>query len=618
MSAVTPDPAATEPTPDPVALLQERAGRVRTDMGGAAKVERIHERGRRTVREHIEGFCDLAAPSRRSARSPARPTRRPADTPGDGKIGGHATFGGGRPVTVFGDDVTVRRGSSSLVGSRKIERLDRQALTAGNPIVHFGQTGGARIPDTLGTEGFVEVTPKRSHSLRRRRVPLCTIIVGDSFGGSSFLSAYSDFVVQVRGTCLAVTSPRVFEVATGEVISFEDLGGVDVHARITGQIDQFADDRRRGLRAGPALPRLPAAQRLDAARAGGRWRRSAWSPTPSSTGWCPRAAGGATTCARCSRRLVDGGEFLELRPLMGRSLISCLARIDGWPVGIVASQPLQQAGVLGPDACDKATKLIVLCDAFDLPLVFLQDVPGFLVGRQVEHAKILHKAILFQQALHLAEVPKLTVVLRKAFGLAYFSLAGNDQGADLVCAWPGAEIGFMDPDVGASVLYGTPLQHLDRRSDWPSCAAGRRPARRHRPLRRRRGDEDRRDHRPRRHPPCWPATWAASPGDRSSPVPSGRCATGPRGGAASSTSAAPTTAAGTADHGGHGDDRRRRAAHVDGRLGGAVDPAAGRRGQADQGQQVGQVRRRQDHSPGRRATRSTSPSAPRAGPTPRA
>jgi methylmalonyl-CoA decarboxylase subunit alpha len=123
---------------------------------------------------------------------------------------------------------------------------------------------------------------------------------------------------------------------------------------------------------------------------------------------------------------------------------------------------VQQAGVLGPEACDKATKLIVLCDAFGLPLLFLQDVPGFLVGRQVEHAKILHKAILCQQALHLAEVPKLTVVLRKAFGLAYFALAGNDQGADLVCAWPGAEIGFMDPDVGASVLYGTALQHLDR------------------------------------------------------------------------------------------------------------------------------------------------------------
>ena len=201
------------------------------------------------------------------------------------------------------------------------------------------------------------------------------------------------------------------------------------------------------------------------------------------------------------RRLVDGGEFLELRPLIGRSLITCLARLDGWPVGILASQPLQQAGVLGPEACDKATKLIVLCDAFGLPLVFLQDVPGFLVGRQVEHARMLHKAILFQQALHLAEVPKLTVVLRKAFGLAYFALAGNDQGADLVCTWPGAEIGFMDPDVGASVLYGTAAAApRPGGATGRAAPAGRHPARCHRPLRRSRGDEDRRGHRPRRHP----------------------------------------------------------------------------------------------------------------------
>jgi acetyl-CoA carboxylase carboxyltransferase component len=442
--------------------FRERRERIRRELGGADKVARIHERGRRTIREHIEGFCDPG--SFEEVGTFARSANPPdaGDTPGDGKIGGHATFGGGRPVTVFGDDVTVRRGSSSIVGSRKVERLTEQALVAGNPIVHFGQTGGARIPDTLGTEGFVSVTPRREPSLRRRRVPLATIVVGDSFGGSSFLSAHSDFVVQVRGTCMAVTSPRVFEVATGEVISFEELGGVDVHARITGQIDQFAetDDGayelvRRFLGYLPPNAWTPPTP-LDADSAAVR------RPDPELYRLVPESRRRGYDMRRVLGRLCDGGEFLELRPLMGRSLICCLARIDGRAVGIVASQPMQQAGVLGPDACDKATKLIVLCDAFNLPLVFLQDVPGFLVGKQVEHAKILHKAILFQQALHLAEVPKLTVVLRKAFGLAYFSLAGNDQGADLVCAWPGAEIGFMDPDVGASVLYGTQLQHLDR------------------------------------------------------------------------------------------------------------------------------------------------------------
>lgn len=452
-------PAAAAGLPAAVGAFRDRRDKVRHELGGLDKVERVHAGGRRTIREHLDAFLD---PGSFDEVGTFSRSANPLDvdvTPGDGKIGGHGTIGG-RPVTVYGDDVTVRRGSSSVVGSRKIERLTEQALRAGNPIVHFGQTGGARIPDTLGTEGFLQVTPKRSPSLRRRRVPLCTIVAGDSFGGSSFISAHSDFVVQVRGTCLAVTSPRVVEVATGEDISFEDLGGVDVHSRVTGQIDQAAetDDEAYDL-VRRFLAYLPPNAWTPPERSGDGGPLSA---DPELYRIVPEARRRGYDMRRVLARLVDDGQFLELRPLMGRSLICCFARIDGWPVGIVASQPIQQAGVLGPDACDKAAKLIVLCDAFNLPLVFLQDVPGFLVGKQVEHARLLHKAIMFQQALHLAEVPKLTVVLRKAFGLAYFSLAGSDQGTDVVLAWPGAEIGFMDPDVGASVLYGTGLGHLER------------------------------------------------------------------------------------------------------------------------------------------------------------
>jgi acetyl-CoA carboxylase carboxyltransferase component len=446
-------------TTDPISEFRQRRDRIRADMGGADKMARIHAQGRRTIREHIAAFLDSGSFEEVGTFARSANPADVAETPGDGKIGGHGTIDG-RPVTVFGDDVTVRRGSSSVIGSRKIERLMEHAIQAGNPLVHFGQTGGARIPDTLGSEGFVEVQPKRSNSRRRRRVPMVTAIVGESFGGSSFLSAHSDFVVQVRGTCLAVTSPRVVEVATGEDVSFEALGGVDVHARMTGQIDQVAetDDDAYAI-VKRFLSYLPSNIWTPAPRMGGG---RPLEPDGELTRLVPQSRRRAYDMRRVVARLVDDGEFLEIRPLMGRSLIAALARVDGWPVGIIASQPLHQAGVLGPDACDKATRLICLCDAFGLPLIFLQDVPGFLVGRQVEHARLLHKAILFQQAVHLAEVPKLTVVLRKAFGLAYFSLGGNDQGADLVCAWPGAEIGFMDPDVGASVLYGTQLQHLER------------------------------------------------------------------------------------------------------------------------------------------------------------
>jgi len=417
----------------------------------------MHARGERTIRDHIEGFLDPGTFDEVGTFSRSDNPQDKASTPGDGKIGGHGAVDG-RAVTLWGDDITVKRGSSSLVGSRKVSRLIDHAFRAGNPIVHFGQTGGARIPDTLGTEGFVSVTPGGMLPIRQRRVPMATAIVGQSFGGSSFYSAHSDFVVQVRGSCLAVTSPRVVEVATGEQISFEELGGVDVHAKVTGQIDAIAetDDEAYELirqflsylpqNISEPAPRLASPGPIE--------------PDPALYDLVPESRRRAYDMRRVLTRLVDGGEFLELRPLMGRSVVGAFARIGGHAVAVIASNPMFQAGVLGPDSIDKMTRLVLIADSFGLPIIVLQDVPGFMVGRAVEHHKLLHKAITAQQALRLAGVPKISVVFRKAFGLAYYAMGGNDQGFDLVLTWPGAEIGFMDPDVGANVLYGGELADL--------------------------------------------------------------------------------------------------------------------------------------------------------------
>ena len=443
--------------PAVVADLRDRREAIRRDLGGAERVARLHGRGERTIRDHIERFCD---PGSFVEVGTFSRSINPADretTPGDGKIGGHATANG-RPVTVWGDDITVKRGSSSIVGSRKLHRLVETAFSAGNPIVHFGQTGGARIPDTLGTEGFVEVTPGGLLPVRQRRVPMVTAIVGPSFGGSSFYSAHSDFVIQVRGTSMAVTSPRVVEVATGEQVGFEELGGVDVHLRVTGQIDQVAenDDEAYELihrflsylpqNINEPPPRLPFDQPIVS--------------DPELYQMVPESRRRAYDMRRVLSRLVDGGDFLELRPLMGRSVVCALARVAGHPVGVIASNPMFQAGVLGPDAIQKLTRLVLLCDSYSLPIVTLQDVPGFMVGTHVEHDRLLHRAIAAQQCLLLSGVPKITIVFRKAFGLAFYALGGPDQGFDSILAWPGSEIGFMDPDVGANVLYGTELSAL--------------------------------------------------------------------------------------------------------------------------------------------------------------
>jgi acetyl-CoA carboxylase carboxyltransferase component len=444
--------------PDVVAEFHQRRDRIRSEMGGTARIERLHERGERTIREHLDALLDPGSFDEVGTFVRSLRPEDHADTPGDGKVGGHGTVDG-RPVTVAGDDITVKRGSSSPMGSRRLGRLFAHAETCGHPIVYFGSTGGARIPDSLGSAGFAQVAVDVDLFRRRRRVPFITVIVGDSFGGSSFVSAASDLVIQVRGTCLAVTSPLVAKIATGEDLTNDELGGVDVHARRTGQIDLIAEDFdeayalvRRALALLPANARERSARTPDGERA-------PLAPDPELGAVVPRRRSRAYDVHKVLARVLDSDErdtttFLEVGAGFGRGLVCGLGRLDGHAVALVASQPKFFAGALDPAACEKAVKLLCLADAFDLPILFFQDVPGFFVGKQVEHDGMLKHAIRLQTALALSEAPKMTMLLRKAYGLAYFSLGGNDSGVDTVYAWPTAEISFMDPLVAANVVSG--------------------------------------------------------------------------------------------------------------------------------------------------------------------
>ena len=451
-------PASTTEHADPVAELDARRRRIREEMGGRRRIDGIHERGGRTIREHIAAILDDGSFEEVGTFSASERPEDRDSTPGDGKIGGFGTIGG-RRVVIAGDDRTVKRGSSSPTGSRKLRRLVELAMRAGVPYVYLGETGGARIPDVLGSEGFGKLPASPYLGRRGREIPVVTMIVGDSFGGSSFVSALSDFRLQVRGTCLAVTSPRVVEVATGEEVGLEELGGADVHARVTGQVDDVVDTYEDGYR--------KLVEFLDLV-----W----WRPRGEAADPRPRREGsllGDVVPLRRTRaydvldvlsRVADDLEegWLELRPGYGRSLVTGLCRIEGQTTGVIASQPKFEAGVLTPATCEKAVNLLVLCDSYDLPVLFLQDTPGFMVGKRVEHDRILSKAMTLQQALVLSRVPKVTIVLRKAFGLAFFILGGPHMGTDFVGAWPSAQIGFMDPDVGANVVYGRELSGLDR------------------------------------------------------------------------------------------------------------------------------------------------------------
>lgn len=467
--SANPQPAPADP-PDPVAALRARAQQIRTEMGGLEALARLHERGERSIREHIDAFLDDGSFSELGTFAHSMRLEDRDSTPGDGKIGGVGLVEG-RPVAVGGDDITVKRGSTAVVGSRRIDRLLGLAIERGYPFVYFGQTGGARVPDIMSAEGFAELSSMMEISQRNHAVPVATAIVGQSFGASSFTAAMSDFVVQVRGSCLAVTSPRVVEVATGEKVGFEELGGVDVHATRTGLIDLAVEDDDAAYR---SIRRFLS-----------YFPPNAWTPAPRQpadgcgpivddptlAGLVPARRARAYDMRTVINRIVDPDSAFELRPGMGRGLYTGFARIDGWPVAMLASNPLYNAGTLDPAACEKGIRMLVLCDSFNIPAVFLQDVPGFLVGRQVEHSRLLYRAIRFYEALMLCSAPTLTVVVRKAFGLAWQSLNGLAGMTNGLYAWPGAEIGFMDPGVGINVLYGDRLSEADKAARAAEMAA---------------------------------------------------------------------------------------------------------------------------------------------------
>ena len=439
--------------------MKRRAETIRRDMGGAERVKNMRTEGKPTIRDHVDAFLDHGSFRELGTFTRSLRIEDRATTPGDGKIGGEGLVDG-RPVAVSGDDITVKRGSSSVVGSRKTSRLYQRAVEMGMPYIYFGETGGGRIPDLIGSEGISDAMPSPDIAARRRKIPMATVIVGQSFGGSSFQSAFSDYTVQVRGSVLAVTSPRVFEIATGEVIGFEELGGVDVHAKLTGQIDLGVDTYDEAYDAVRRwLSYLPS-NAWSVAPRGEPMAKARWDRDEALAAMVPEARRRGYDMRKFCAALLDPGSFFELQPKFARNLTTGLGRLDGWPVGVIANTPMFSAGVLNPDSCDKAIRMMCLSDAFNLPLIWLMDVPGFMVGRKVEHERMLFKAIRMVEALCNLSTPSLSVVLRKGFGLAYQAMNTSGMGAVGFYSWPGAEIGFMDPDVGVNVAYANRLEGL--------------------------------------------------------------------------------------------------------------------------------------------------------------
>jgi acetyl-CoA carboxylase carboxyltransferase component len=376
---------------------------------------------------------------------------------GDGRVGGTARIGGAL-VVVAADEPGVEGGTSAQRGNERLDRLMDHARRRGLPFVFLASGGSARPGQLDRPEGQVEFGAAESFLTRRREVPMISVVTGEVSGLSAMIVGTSDLVVQIRGSQLAFDpEPVSSDAGDGPAV-----GSAAFHETVSGFVDLVVDDTAAAVTAVALLLELipPNAWTTVSQdhRFGGHLE-----PDPLIPAAVPARRTRAYDVRRLIERIVDRplgasadtpGAFVEFRRESGKGLVTAIARIDGWPVGIFASNPIQQAGAMDPAACDKAVRLLTLCDAFQIPTVFLQDVAGFLVGRQVEHGRMLFRAVRLLNALYAASTPTLTVVVRKAFGLAYEALNGRRYHSDAVYAWPGAEFGFMDPAVGVNVLYG--------------------------------------------------------------------------------------------------------------------------------------------------------------------
>ncbi|MBI5256198.1 MAG: carboxyl transferase [Burkholderiales bacterium] len=434
-------------------------------MGGEARLARKREAGALNARERIAALLDPHSFFEIGLLVHSDVPGMEDRTPADGKVGGIGAIAG-RTVAVNADDATVLAGTGGRIGSRKSRALLKLAITKGYPYINLGEAGGARLPDIQGSDGLSSMTVGTSASLRCRQVPMVAAILGECFGSPSWYAAFADFVVQLKGSCMAVSGPRVLEIATGEKVSNEELGGWQLHAKTTGLVDRVGETEgqcfeiiREYLSYLPShageLPPVVAPEPAETA-APRQHKLATLVPTEVRRGYDMRAL---------LRVLVDHGHFFELKPEFDRSAITALARLDGQTVGIIASNPLYSAGAMGPDACNKCTSFICLCDSFNIPLVFLHDTPGFFVSKAAEQRGMPGRIINFIEALALATVPKVAVVVRKSYGMAYGNLAGAGMGADFVFAWPGADISFMAPGVAVNVIAPTPA------SDDPAVLA---------------------------------------------------------------------------------------------------------------------------------------------------
>ena len=436
---------------DRLQQLNER--RTKVELGGGEdRLQKQRDKGKMTARERLDALLDEGTFQEVGAFRKNRTTTfgmDKADMPADGVVtGSGAVFG--RPVHVASQDFTVVGGSAGEAHSIKVTEMLEASLQTGTPFIFINDSGGARIQEGIDSlSGYGKVF--YANVLLSGAVPQISIIAGPCAGGAAYSPALTDFIIQTRKAHMFITGPNVIKQVTGEQVTQDELGGADAHMSRSGVVHFVADDDEQAiLIAQKLLSFLPQNNTEDAPIVD---PDDVVEPNPKLREIIPTQGNKGYDVREIIAEIVDHRDFLEVQAGWAMNIVIGFARINGRTIGIIANQPSVMSGVLDIDSSDKASKFIRFCNAFNIPLVNLVDVPGFLPGVTQEHNGIIRHGAKMLYAYSAATVPKITVVMRKAYGGAYLAMCSKDLGADKVFAWPTAEIAVMGAEGAANVVF---------------------------------------------------------------------------------------------------------------------------------------------------------------------
>jgi len=433
--------------------LLQRKEKIRAGCG-EARVEKQHGQGKLTARERLDLLFDPGTMVELGAFVKHRCTyfgMEKKEAPGEGVVTGYGQVEG-RLVYAFAQDFTVIGGSLGEMQALKIATALANALKVGAPVVGMNDSGGARIQEGVASlKGYGDIF--YLNTLASGVIPQVSVIMGPCAGGAVYSPALTDFVFMIDKTSkMFITGPDVIKSVTGEEVSAEALGGAMTHNNTSGVASFIAADDRAGIAAVRRLLSFLPSNNLETAPPGPE-NDSPDRLEPGLDGIIPDNPAKPYDIRRIIGRIVDNGDYLEYMPYYAMNITTGFARMGGRSVGVVANQPQTLAGCLDINASDKAARFVRFCDAFNIPLLTLVDVPGFLPGTNQEYGGIIRHGAKLLFAYSEATVPLVTLIVRKAYGGAYIAMSSRHLGGDLVLAWPKAEIAVMGPSGAANVIF---------------------------------------------------------------------------------------------------------------------------------------------------------------------